>query len=101
MADAINTGTMLIEEDTFLPESLRFESEPWTSFYKAGEIIRESRKSSASSACPLPCSMQQDIPEWGGGYTSWVALFFDGSSSENPAVRVAPGALPAAVATTV
>jgi hypothetical protein len=27
-------------------ESLQFESEPWTSFYMAGEIIRESRKAS-------------------------------------------------------
>jgi hypothetical protein len=29
-----------------IPESLRFESEPWTPFYMAGEIIRESRKGS-------------------------------------------------------
>ncbi len=79
---------MLIEEDAFLPESLRFESEPWTFFYRAGEIIRESRKSSASSAFPVPCSMQQDIPKLGGGYTWWVVLFFDRSSGENPAVRV-------------
>ncbi len=43
MADAINTGTMLIDEGTLMPESLRFESEPWTFFYMAGEIIRESR----------------------------------------------------------
>jgi hypothetical protein len=27
-------------------ESLQFESEPWTSFYTAGEIIRELRKAS-------------------------------------------------------
>jgi NifU-like N terminal domain len=46
MAYTINTTTMLIEEGTLLPESLRFESEPWTSFYMAGEIIRESRKAS-------------------------------------------------------
>ncbi len=44
MADAINTGTMLIEEGALLPESLRFESEPWPFFYRAGEIIRELRK---------------------------------------------------------
>ena len=44
MQYTINTGTMLIEEGALLPESLRFESEPWTLFYKAGEIIRESRK---------------------------------------------------------
>jgi hypothetical protein len=44
MADTINTGTMLIEEGALLPESLRLENEPWTFFYKAGEIIRELRK---------------------------------------------------------
>jgi hypothetical protein len=44
MADAINTGTMLIEQDAPLPDSLGFESEPWTLFYRVGEIIRELRK---------------------------------------------------------
>ena len=44
MANTIDAETMLIEEGALLPESLRFESEPWTSFYIAGEIIRESRK---------------------------------------------------------
>ena len=33
-----------VARDVLLPESVRFESEPWTSFYIAGEIIRESRK---------------------------------------------------------
>ena len=33
MADTINTGTMLIEEGALMPESLRFESEPWSFFY--------------------------------------------------------------------
>jgi len=28
----------------------------------------------------------RDTPELGGGYTWWVALFFNGSFSENPAV---------------
>jgi hypothetical protein len=46
MADAIKTGTILIEEGTLFPESLQFESEPWTSFYTAGGIIRELRKAS-------------------------------------------------------
>ncbi|MGB6481953.1 MAG: hypothetical protein WBE86_00545 [Candidatus Acidiferrales bacterium] len=36
MADAIKTGTT--------PGSLQFQREPWTPFYVAGEIIRESRK---------------------------------------------------------
>ena len=44
MANTTNAGTRLIEEGALLPESLRFESEPWTSFYIAGEIIQESRK---------------------------------------------------------
>jgi hypothetical protein len=34
--------------------SLRFESEPWTSFYTAGEIIRESRKVSGKQS-QYPC----------------------------------------------
>ena len=46
MADTIKTGTTLIEEGTLLPESLQCESEPWTPFYVAGEIIRELRKAS-------------------------------------------------------
>ncbi len=50
MADTINTGTMLIEEGALLPESLRFESEPWTSFYTAGEMIRELRKALENKA---------------------------------------------------
>jgi hypothetical protein len=41
MADTINTGTTLTEESALIPESLRFESEPWTFFYVTGEIIRE------------------------------------------------------------
>jgi hypothetical protein len=50
MADTINTGTMLIEEGALLPESLRLESEPWTFFYMAGEIIRELRKASGKQS---------------------------------------------------
>ncbi len=174
MADTIKTGTTLIEEGTLMPESLRFEREPWTPFYTAGEIIRELRKASGKQSkygsegnmahskividhydqprdvgslpkddpnggtgllgapecsdgmklqmkihsdrsppsgsrarprgsachqeheyrprtqpCPVqPSSTQQDTPELGGGHTWWVALFFNGSSSENPAVRV-------------
>ena len=54
MPDTINTGTRRIEEVTLLPESLRFESEPWTAFYMAGEIIRELRKAQQirSGQCP-------------------------------------------------
>ena len=44
MANTIKTETMQIEQGKFMPESLQFESEPWTPFYMAGEIIRESRK---------------------------------------------------------
>ena len=50
MAATINTGTMLIEEGALLPESLRFDSEPWTPFYMAGEIVRELRKGSGNKA---------------------------------------------------
>jgi hypothetical protein len=50
MPDTIKTGTILIEEGTLLPESLQFESEPWTSFYAAGGIIRELRKASGKQS---------------------------------------------------
>ncbi len=30
MAEKINTGTILIKDDALLPESLRFESEPYS-----------------------------------------------------------------------
>jgi hypothetical protein len=50
MAVTIKTGTTLIEEGKLAPESLRFESEPWTPFYMAGEIIRESRKASGEQS---------------------------------------------------
>ena len=49
MADTIKTGTILMKEGALMPESLRFESEPWTFFYMAGEIIRESRNLFRSS----------------------------------------------------
>jgi len=50
MADTIKTGTTLIEEGTLMLESLQFESEPWTSFYTAGGIIRELRKASGEQS---------------------------------------------------
>jgi hypothetical protein len=50
MGDTIKTGTTLIEEGTLLPESLQFESEPWTSYYTAGGIIRELRKASGKQS---------------------------------------------------
>jgi hypothetical protein len=46
MSNTINSGTVLIEENAFTAEFSRFESEPWTRFYMAGEVIRESRKAS-------------------------------------------------------
>ena len=46
MPDTINTGTRPTEENAHIRESLRYESEPWTWFYMAGEIIRESRNAS-------------------------------------------------------
>jgi hypothetical protein len=50
MPDTIKAQTTLIEEDAFMAESLRVESEPWTRFYLAGEIIRESRKASGKQS---------------------------------------------------
>jgi hypothetical protein len=38
MANTTNAGTKLIEEGALLPQSVRSESEPWTSFYMADEI---------------------------------------------------------------
>jgi hypothetical protein len=46
MSNTINSGTVLIEENAFTAEFSRFESEPWTRFYMAGEVIRASRKAS-------------------------------------------------------
>ena len=50
MADTIKTRTTLIEEGALLPELLQCESEPWTSFYRAGGIIRELRKASGKQS---------------------------------------------------
>jgi len=44
MPDTINTRPKRIKEGGLLPEPVRLESEPWSSFYMAGEIIREFRK---------------------------------------------------------
>jgi hypothetical protein len=46
MPDTIKAKTTPIVEDALIAESLRFESEPWTRFYMAGEIMRESRQTS-------------------------------------------------------
>jgi hypothetical protein len=54
LADTNNTGTRLIEEAALSPESVRFESEPWTAFYTAGEIIRELRKASENKKAYAP-----------------------------------------------
>ena len=50
MTYTIKTETTLIEEGTLTRESLGFESEPWTSFYMAGEMIRELRKTPENKA---------------------------------------------------
>jgi hypothetical protein len=54
MANTINAGTTLIEEGALLPQSARFESEPWTVFYMAGEVIRELRKASENKKVHVP-----------------------------------------------
>jgi hypothetical protein len=56
MPDTINTGTNLIEEGALLPESVRFESEPWTSFHMVGEIIRELRKALENKQVSVPAT---------------------------------------------
>ena len=50
MANTINAETRLIEEGALLPEFQRFEREPWTVFYMAGEIIRELRTASGKQS---------------------------------------------------
>ena len=55
MPDTINTGTRLIEAGALLPES-RSESEPWTSFYMAGETIRELRKAHGNKQVSVPAT---------------------------------------------
>jgi hypothetical protein len=56
MANTINTRTRLNVEGALLPKSVRFESEPWTVFYRAGEVIRELRKASENKRVPVPPS---------------------------------------------
>ena len=56
MANTIDAETMLIEEGALLPESVRSESEPWTSFYMAGEIIRELRKAHENKQVSVPAT---------------------------------------------
>jgi hypothetical protein len=44
MTDTIKAGSTLIEEGAPLLESVSFESKAWTSFYMAGETIRQLRR---------------------------------------------------------
>ena len=56
MANTTNPRTRLIEEGALLPESVRSESEPWTSFYMTGEIIRELRKAHENKQVSVPAT---------------------------------------------
>jgi hypothetical protein len=56
MANTTNAATRLIDEGALLPESVRSESEPWTSFYMAGEIIRELRKAHENKQVSVPAT---------------------------------------------
>jgi hypothetical protein len=56
MANTTNAGTRLIEEGALLSESARSESEPWTSFYVAGEIIRDLRKAHENKQVRVPAT---------------------------------------------
>jgi hypothetical protein len=58
MADTIKAGSTLIEEGVPLPESVSFEGQAWTSFYMAGEAIRQLRKGLNSEV-----AMQAEAPE--------------------------------------
>ena len=54
MATTINAGTRPFEGGALFPESVRFESEPWTAYYMAGEVIRELRKASENKKVHVP-----------------------------------------------
>ena len=54
MANTIIAKIKLIEEGALLP--LRFQSEPWTAFYMAGEIIRELRMTLANKQVNVPAT---------------------------------------------
>lgn len=54
MPDTIKTGAGLIEERALVAEPVRFENEPWTSFYMAGEGIRELRKAQGNKRVSVP-----------------------------------------------
>jgi hypothetical protein len=56
MANTTNPGIRLIEEGALLPESVRSESEPWTSFYMVGEIIRELQMALANKQVNVPAT---------------------------------------------
>jgi hypothetical protein len=56
MANTTNAGARLIEEGALLPESVRFGSEPWTVFYRAGEIIQELRKAQENKRANVPAT---------------------------------------------
>ncbi len=63
MKDIINRGTILVEEGALIPGSLRFGSEPWTSFYRAGEVIRELRKAPENKASTGAKATSGDCPK--------------------------------------
>jgi hypothetical protein len=66
MSNTINSGTVLIEGNAFTAEFLRFESEPWTRFYMAGEVIRESRKTSKKqNPCASKVNSEAQVLEEG------------------------------------
>ncbi len=56
MPNTIDTEARLIEEGAFLPESLRSESEAWTSFYMASELIRGLRKAQENKRVSVPAT---------------------------------------------
>jgi hypothetical protein len=55
MPETIKSGITRMEQG---PDSVRFESEPWTSFYMAGETIRKLRQAREKKA-----SRKAEAPE--------------------------------------
>jgi hypothetical protein len=54
MGDTIKTETALIEEGVPLPESVRFENEPWASFYMIGREFRNGLEGKARTGRNAP-----------------------------------------------
>jgi len=85
MSNTINSGTVLIEGNGFTAGLLRYESEPWTRFYMAGEVIRESRKATGKqSPCASKGNSEAHVFEEEEGKYKTVACGPEPASSSLP-----------------